>query len=106
MHAEREMHRRLHLSPKGAEARTIVDILNDGDGRQVASGDVIVPLLARRDGRSRFFFGADQTRTREADDWRQFAIRRDHELNRETDRSTLWDDKFQAVADGRRVPCL
>jgi hypothetical protein len=50
--AEREMNRRLHLAPEGAEAGTIVDILDDGDCRQVVGGDVIVPFLARRNAPS------------------------------------------------------
>jgi hypothetical protein len=44
------MHRRLHLSPKGAKTGTVVDVLNNRDGRKAVSSDVVVPVLARRNG--------------------------------------------------------
>ena len=103
-HAEGEMHGGLHFTPEGAEAGEIVDVLQQGHGRQVAGFDVFVPVFTRRDGATRHFTGADQAGAGEADDRLEAAIGGDHVARGEAHGATLRHDQFQAVADGWRIP--
>src|ERR1700679_74620 len=52
-HAEGGMDSRLHLAPERAKPGTIVDVLDDSDGREAASRHVVVPVFARRDRTAR-----------------------------------------------------
>ena len=97
------MHCRLHLAPKGAIARPIVDVLNHRYRRQVFGCNVIVPIL--RAGSAPWpFLGADQAGSSQPDNRRELAVRCDHRFHRKADASPLGHHEFEAVADRPRVP--
>jgi hypothetical protein len=106
-HAEPGMHGGLHLAPERAIAGPVIDVLQHRDGGQVGvGGDIIVPVLPRRDRSRGRLLRADHAGAGEADDRREAAIDGDHRLDREPDRAPLGHHQFEAVADGRRVPLL
>jgi hypothetical protein len=106
LNAEGGVHGRLHLSPKRAEARPVVHVLDDCDRRHGPRRHIVVPILARGDGSARRFFRPDHSCPREANDWRQLAVDDDRWLDREADGAPLRRDDLETVADRWRVPGL
>src|ERR1700677_1978789 len=103
-HSEACMDSGLDLAPECAKPRTVVDVLDNSDGREAASRHVVVPVFARGNRTARPFFGADDTRPCKTNDGRQFPIDAHHGLDGEAYGAALRRDNLEAIADRRGVP--
>jgi len=73
-YSDTRMHGGLDLAPERAEARRIVEVLNDHDSRKAFGLTIFIPVLAGRNGSTRRLLSADHAGSGEAHDRRQFPI--------------------------------